>query len=170
MNKEDYAKKYRRDLYEYCTKNKICHRCYTRDIFTESGRALCQDCAEKDLERHLKVDKKHRNDLRRKLRQRHIENHECAECGKQLSQNYSRKICEHCLGIKRANYLKQHPTAFSRGIATCWLCNKNSPLENKKLCKSCYEKIVTPLIERNKIANEKHHWRLMQYGKNATTH
>ena len=165
----EYQKKYRKELYDYCTKHHLCHSCYTKDAYTLNGRALCGDCAEKQNEyKRVHTDKEHRTELRRILRQKHIENHECAECGEKLPENYYYKICQKCREKKRRDYLRQHPDAFTRGkLGLCWLCNKKPVLEGKNTCKECYEKLSKACIEHNKSINNKNHiWRKMQFGKN----
>lgn len=163
-------KEYRKELYDYCTKHHICHNCYTKDAFTENGRALCAECTQKANEyKRLHTNKQHRNELRKELRKKRIENHECAECGTKLADDYSYKTCQKCREKKRRAYLKQHPNAFTRGkIGLCWLCNKKPMYEDKKTCKECYEKLSKACIEHNKnMGNKNHIWRKMQFGKNV---
>lgn len=153
---------YCRELRNYCKKHHICCNCYSKDVFTENGRALCADCAEKQAEyKRTHTDKQHRNELRRILRQKHIENHECAECGKPLGKDYTYKLCTHCRTIRRQSWRKMHPDAFTRGeYGICWLCNKKPALEGKRTCEQCYTKLRDMCIERNKqMDNSKHIFR-----------
>lgn len=154
----------------YCSSRKICHNCYKKDAYTMGGRWLCAECAAKQAEwKHNNVDPIKRNERRRELRQIRIANHECAECGHKLPEDYNFKICAHCRAKKKNNSHKNNPNMFTRGqYGICWSCNKRPVKEGKRLCEICYERQIA-ILKNIKHDNKNHIWRGMSYGENART-
>lgn len=142
----------------------LCVRCKNEDAYTMNGRSLCQDCAQKDKDRKRRDNsteeaRQKRCEQRRKLVQRHIENHECTVCGKKLQDDCHYKRCDSC---RYYNKMRQRTSkTFTRGLfGVCWQCNKEPCATGKKLCQSCYEKRVEIARENLKKVNlENHIWR-----------
>lgn len=153
-----YGKTYREKLKSL----HLCLWCKQQDAFTLNGRSYCAECAEKLAQ--AKYNKTYRNETtrqnrkeaRKALRLRHIENHKCSQCGTSLPENYSFKLCEKC---RTKNRLRDKTTTFMRGQnGICWLCNKQPVIENKRLCKTCYDKELQ-CLSKIKIDNSNHIWR-----------
>lgn len=150
---------YSTERYYLYKKLNMCVNCGKQDAYTLVGRALCQDCAEKEATRKRQRDKSLRQTQRKALRQKHIENHECVVCGKPLPKDYKYKSCTQC---RNYNKLRERTDkTFTRGEnGVCYLCNKKTSMENKRLCKNCYEKIVLVALQNLKHVNiKKHIWK-----------
>lgn len=162
FNQREYNINYQRELRVSCKRLHICVQCYKQDAYTLVGRTLCADCAAKDAARHrqkysLKEEAEKRKEERRLKRQRHIENHECTECGKKLPQNYTYRLCARCRGRKRRRWKKKD----MRGVdGMCSRCGKELCMEGKRLCAKCYEKQL-PIAQKGLAAIDmvNHPWR-----------
>ena len=143
MNRNEYRAL--RKKYHMCT------ICGNKDAFTLNGRALCSECAEKkaEYERERRKNDEFRtkiNAYQRDYIKRKKSAGLCVTCGKPVSNGHI--TCERCLSKERQRAEK---TRRENGILpyslryigeTCCLCCKNKALENKKMCKECYEKMA----------------------------
>ena len=171
-NKEN-ALNYGKELRKFCKENQICLRCYEKDAYTMNGRTYCSKCAD-ILAKYKRetVDKCKRNEQRKALRQKHIENHECAVCGIKLQENYTYKLCERCRGKSQNKWAKQHSeTYMQRGLyGICWQCNKEKAIEGKRLCENCYNKQLKIELNSLKYVNNGNHiWRKQIQAEVKTT-
>ena len=159
-----YGKEYR----AMCKRLKICVACKSQDAYTLGGRSSCFDCAEKYAKN--KHDKYYSNKEtiskrkaeRKALRERHIQNHECTVCGKNLTTDYTYKTCKSCRAYSRIR--QRTSNTFTRGdYGLCWTCNNQPSIQGKKLCQECYDRQLNIL---SKIPIKKNHpWRKIIYGK-----
>lgn len=124
-----------------------------------------EDCIadiEKSLDRRKRKYKK--NYAYKKAKQ---EKGFCFNCGKPVS-SLSKWFCDDCRTKinkkrrgKQQQYLK-HP----KNPKLCWLCNKLPPIEDKKLCLSCYMKQSKILAKARLIQQKKREKNARTFGKN----
>lgn len=164
-----YAIEYGKEYRAMCKRLHLCVYCMKKDAYTLGGRSACYECAEK-MAKSKKVKyysteeaRQKRCEERRKLRQRHIENHECAVCGKKLDENYRYKTCSAC---RKYNAIRQRKNdTFMRGkFGICWQCNKEPCIEGKRVCRKCYE-MKLKILSKIKTDNSSHPWRSKIYGR-----
>lgn len=172
-NSKEYAIKYGKEYRAMCKRLHICVSCLNQDAFTLIGRTYCADCAAKNAAKKrkkysTKEAREKRSEQRRLLRQRHIENHECAECGKKLPENYNFHLCSACRWKKRRRWHRKD----MRGVdGMCSRCGKELCMEGKKLCAKCYEKVVPIAMKSLSAVNKENHpWRKLNNALNSRKH
>lgn len=140
----------------------LCTRCKTQDAYTLAGRAVCADCAEKMAEKareRRKTNKRYLEIAKQRKRER-IENGLCPICGKPSDPAGEYKMCAVC----RAKYAKQDakyrdkvkPDRLRRNtdIGVCRKCCKDAVMPGRKVCMTCYKKLVDGVKEIAKKQNK----------------
>ena len=99
--------------------------------------------------------------------------HLCTRCGKQDAYTMNgRSRCFECQDKRRkhpVDYVpekkqrKSHPRQLG---VYCWICNKEKPMDGKKLCKSRYEKAVSNIAKgREKLRQTGYRWHDLDFRK-----
>lgn len=90
-----------RELREWYKSRGICIQCGR--VWALPGHVRCKTCFDRDKAIHKRYDPDgaHRKELKRILRDKRLEAHECLNCGKGLDDGYAYKYCPRCRG-KRA--------------------------------------------------------------------
>lgn len=145
---------------EYLKSVHRCRDCKKIDAYTLIGHSRCADCVSKDTElKRERYNSDKCKEIQKKIRaQRKIE-HKCTRCGKKLKKEYKFLTCEQCRlktrESKKIRYAKKTKCNLPRGDnGMCWQCNKNLCIEDKHLCKSCYDAKMK-CIEKANEANRK---------------
>lgn len=123
----------------------LCIKCGQEDAYTMAGRSRCANCSE--ISRKTDQKRKEKNVKRWKdTLDRRRESGVCPRCGGETSDGYV--TCERCRKKQRI-YYHVHKVDKQRGEnGTCYICNKNMAMQDKRLCQTCYEKYVK-LCENN---------------------
>ena len=107
------------------------------------GRAMCQDCTDKTVERNKRYKQYHNSTVFRNKRKA---NHLCARCGKPLG--YDKHI--HCEVCRRKNMManRRHEERKNGGIpiiprqerasyGLCYICGDKIEFSDDSLCEKC---------------------------------
>lgn len=148
---------YKRIEYKVRRNDGLCTRCGREDAYTMAGRSMCAECAENarerkarqyaDDDRRQRMYAQHRNG-KQKRRDAGI----CPECGRPATPEYS--TCEYCRA-KHRNYMRRYRNTAPRGEnGLCWQCNKNEAIPGKRVCQTCYERLLDS-AEKGRISQEK---------------
>ena len=133
----------RAEEYQFFKKIGICTRCHKRGA--EPNKVLCLECADADNMRR-KIRRKKNAEQERKTDMEKYErlkiNGICTYC-KRRSATTGKTKCEICLA-KIRNRRNSRNTDIKRServsYGLCYICGKNELHEDKKVCKSCYDK------------------------------
>lgn len=150
--------------YYYLKSKDICVRCRKEKALT--GRTLCYECTEKDIEKSKRYREKNHSKIRQKENARWKiwrSKGLCGRCGKVHTGEKS--LCTEC-SIKKNRYLtekKRSSGHIDRSIRVelgkCYYCG-DVAIEGKKVCKQHYESRVKAIIENRKnVDTEKHYFR-----------
>lgn len=138
----------------------VCPKCGKQDSFTLSGRVLCADCADrasqKQRERLSTPEARKADSMKVMSYQNRLrENRLCLRCRKPLEPDTKYVRCPICRAISRN---KREPTWIDPDL--CHACHKAPPIEGKKVCQACYERLCRNAAHaRQSINREKHPWR-----------
>lgn len=145
MSKDD-----NRFLYDKRKKLHICTKCEKQDAYTLIGKSRCYECTRKRNEQSRKnyddTERKKLANRRAELRNNRIQNKQCTRCGKTLSENQTKKMCETCLARSRAKNAKYRlenrvmPRFLFDGVQRCIKCGKEQVADGYKVCNDCLEK------------------------------
>ena len=160
-NKEKEKRKIRaKERYEYLKKIGRCTKCGKNEAIYK--RTLCYECTEKKIEYERKTkytveQKEYRRIKSKEFREKRISQGKCPRCGR-LVESDKYINCYYCRAKRRE---KESPSVPVRQIwvdnCICFACGKDSAIENKKLCKLCYEKSVLSIKNARKYINRKEH-------------
>lgn len=150
MQRKERSKRHR----EKMKKEGRCLYCGKEDSFTMVGRIRCAECSEKQNARAKEyrkdkdwLDKERIAHTQRKNRL--IAEGRCHQCGRINVSKY--KYCQYCRAKdKRRKDKIRDGKSFTRGTVLCWQCNKEEPIEGKKLCAACYERALRNIEIANK--------------------
>ena len=149
-----------KENYQYLKKQHRCVNCTKQDAYTLAGRARCYECSEKNRNGANKYRNKNKDEVNKKRQKKYASlraEHICLRCRKPLSlEDYGKHIyCSVCRG-KAREYKKSK--RIEKGYATqeyrvsgyvCYICCKNPPMEGRKVCKDCYDRIMSTMVATN---------------------
>jgi hypothetical protein len=165
----NYDSEARKAEYWFYKEHGICVRCHHEKAI--KGKTLCPECTDKvsveNKKRYL-ANKEKFNERKKKqhkdLYERRKANGVCVRCGKRPPKD-GLLSCTQCL-IKQAKYKAE---AFERkggthrwlaiDLGLCAVCCKSPKMNDKKVCKQCYDHICTAAKATGAILSErrKHH-------------
>lgn len=144
-----------KELYNTRKQLKRCVHCGKTDAFTLNGRIRCAECTEKhqknSREKYYNGGKEKDSKRHKELYEERKSKHICVQCGKYLSNNYKYILCEICRAKKRKSNEKSRrkkgvlPSDMRGNGVYCYICCKPVETLGKKLCNSCYEKVIKNL-------------------------
>lgn len=155
VQRKEASKRHR----EKMKKEGRCLYCGKEDAYTIIGRVRCFDCSEKERIRKIQYrndpDKSEKERIKRIRRKGNwIEDGKCPLCGRKNTGRY--KYCQYCRAKdKRRKQKNRENKSFTRGTTLCWQCNKEKPIEGKKLCAECYKVALRNIEIANKARMKK---------------
>lgn len=166
---------YQRDTYQMLKEHHYCVSCRKQDAFTLAGRAHCAECNERANENSRKVLRnprkmEHRLNQSHKWREKMISERRCVECGRKLPFGWDKRRCPNCNAAmnQKAMYKRRAAGRVSRSDAIsaglCFLCCKEPSLPEKKMCQTCYNKVIRGLEKARQARGKDHPWRKIPFG------
>ncbi|MGN1346959.1 MAG: hypothetical protein ACI4V1_09240, partial [Eubacteriales bacterium] len=136
-----------------------CVRCGCEDAFTMNGRALCAECAEKNLLKTKEYYSAHRDELSQKAKKRYYSLKErglCTICGRRRAKRWHTQ-CEVCLSIEKARYRRKYVSLREERNAknVCLRCGKAPRVDGLKVCAECRGKLEDMARRSAAIRREK---------------
>lgn len=154
----------KRETYRFWRDHQRCVICHEQDALTMNNHAYCSGCREKRRAYSCEYRRKHKeesNKYDKERKQRLKENGPCIQCGKPSKTGASRcALCAEKESRKRKEKIAKLSTInYPRGEnGICWQCNKNQAIDGKRVCQTCYEKILYRVKNRGNW--ETHPWRI----------
>ena len=157
---------YNKERYEYLKSRGICVTCGSEKA--EPKRVRCLECLYKASESSIKSREKNIEKVRKKERERRKQKYRemradgICSCGKKAIKGKS--YCVECKIKAKRRYQEKTKEVVRREdfvyLNLCGICGSKELVENKKLCKRCYENSLKGLeIANQKRSIEKHIWR-----------
>ena len=130
----------------------LCRDCGKQDARTLNGYNYCYECNEyhnAKMREYRARNREQINEKRHNLYVQYRNEHRCGLCGKQIALYDNHSMCPICRGVKKQYFVKTYEHKRVGNI--CFQCCKMPPIQDKKLCQSCYDKAV----ERCRLMREK---------------
>lgn len=162
QKKNAYEKEYRRLMKEIG----ICVACKTNPVLGEE--ITCTECKNKDIQRHVKYNMLHHDEIRSRERKRRNQAREklrdegvCIRCGKRSATD-GYKTCAICRvkinKYRKNRYTKRHPIERNEWVDNGWCYRCGQPVASgKRLCERCYDQNIEN--SRASASYENHWWR-----------
>lgn len=147
----EITKKY---FYHLRKKAGVCVECGQEDAFTIIGKTYCAECAEKRNNRKRKYLSKNEHyakwesEYKKKQYYDRKESGICVRCGKRKTNGHVQ--CDICRASQRRMWDRKYKKPRG-GDGVCYSCNKEKPIEGKKLCEHCYGERLKALEKARKV-------------------
>lgn len=156
---KEYFSAHCKERYYYLKSRHICVYCGKEEAMI--NRTYCVTCAdrrsERSAEKYSKLSQDQKNKILEKAKERRHElkaNGLCYNCGKPAMPDKGR--CNECRlkdNRKHAEIRRRKgilPRALMDGNMLCSICGKEQPYSEYKVCKKCYDNLMTNVIAKRK--------------------